>query len=174
MVSFISYPADRPGSAASSPAIGVFGTVCYAFVALLLRLVVARDFFLSGQSEAVGPTVPLAFDGYSYTLVLPAQVSDATLHAFAAPFATGLVTPAAVAYFVLYAQFLLPICLVIGFGTRVAALLLLIVTVLFQLYVAPEALWTVHVYWIAMLLVLMTCGGGALSLERLIRWLYQK
>ena len=96
-------------------------------------------------------------------------MNDATLRAFEAPFATGPVTPAIVSYFVLYASFLLPICLVIGFGTRMSALLLLIVTALLQLYVEPEALWTVHVYWFAILLVLMTCGGGAISLDRLIR-----
>jgi putative oxidoreductase len=178
MASFIAYPAPRESHSMAAYVIdrivAVCGIVPYALVALLLRLLVARDFFLSGQAKAVGPTFPLSFQGFSYSLILPAQVNDATLHAFEAPFASGPVTPAIVSYFILYAEFLLPICLVIGFGTRMSALLLLVVTVLLQLYVAPDALWTMHVYWLAILLVLMTCGGGALSLDRLIRWLYQK
>ncbi len=121
-------------------------------MALLLRLVVARDFFLSGQAKAVGPTFPLSFQRFDYSLILPAQVSDETLRAFEARFATSPVSPMIIANFVLYAEFLLPICLVLGFGTRISALLLLIVTVLLQLYVEPAALWTMHVYWFAILL----------------------
>jgi putative oxidoreductase len=178
MASYIAYPAPRASHSFGARIVAGFVAACgivpYALVALLLRLVMARDVFLSGQAKAVGPTFPLSFRGFSYSLILPAQVNDGTLHAFEAPFATGPVSPAIISYFILYAEFLLPICLVIGFGTRMSALLLLIVTVLLQLYVAPDALWTTHVYWFAILLVLMTCGGGAISLDRLIRRLYQK
>ena len=178
MDGYIAYPAQRGTHSIAGHVIdrlvAVCGIVPYALVALLLRLVVAKDFFLSGQARAVGPTIPLSFKGYAYSLVLPAQVNDATLRAFAAPFANAPVSPAVISYFVLYAEFLLPICLFIGFGTRVAALLLVAVTVLLQLYVEPDMLWTVHIYWFAILLVLMTGGAGAISLDRLIRRLYQK
>ena len=73
------------------------------------------------------------------------------------------------AYLFTYAEFVLPICLVLGFATRLSALALLILTVLMQIYVAPQALWTTHVYWIAILMVLMSVGPGAISLDRLIR-----
>jgi putative oxidoreductase len=178
VASFIAHPAQRESHSVAAHVIdrivAVCGIVPYALVALFLRLVAARDFFLSGQAKAVGPTFPLSLKDFSYSLILPAQVNDATLRAFETPFATGPVSPAIVSYFVLYAEFLLPICLVIGFGTRMSALLLLVVTVLLQLYVEPDELWTMHVYWISILLVLMTCGAGAFSLDRVIRWLYQK
>jgi uncharacterized membrane protein YphA (DoxX/SURF4 family) len=45
-------------------------------------------------------------------------------------------------------------------------------TVLLQVYVMPGMLWVAHVYWAAILLVLMTVGPGAISLDALIRAVY--
>ena len=47
-------------------------------------------------------------------------------------------SPALAAYLVSGAEFLLPIMLVLGFGTRFAALGLMMVTALIQLFVQPE------------------------------------
>lgn len=177
MVSFVAHPAPRGSHSVAAHVIdrvvAVCGIVPYALVALLLRLVVARDFFVSGQAKALGPTIPLSFQNFSYSLILPAQVRDDVLNGFATQFASVPVPPAFIAYGVTYAEFLLPICLAIGLGTRIAAVLLLVMTVVLQIYVAPEALWNAHVYWAAILLALMTCGPGAISLDRLIRYLYQ-
>jgi putative oxidoreductase len=93
---------------------------------------------------------------------------------FETRFAGAPVWPTLIAYVFAYAEFVLPICLIIGFGTRVAALILVLMTVALQVYVQPEAWWTMHAYWVSILLVLMTCGPGALSFDRLIRYLYQK
>jgi putative oxidoreductase len=76
------------------------------------------------------------------------------------------------AYLFTYAEFVLPICLVLGFATRLSALALLVMTVLLQVYVMPGMLWVAHVYWAAILLVLMTVGPGAISLDALIRAVY--
>lgn len=178
MASFIAQPAPpRARSASASTVAGivaVFGVIPYALVALIVRLVMARAFFLPGQAMVVGPDIALSFHGFAFSLVLPAQVRGEVLEAFATQFAAVPVSPAFIAYGFAYAEFLLPLCLVIGFGTRVAALVLLIMTVVLQVYVDPGALWTAHVYWFSLLLVLMTCGGGAVSLDRLIRHLYLK
>ena len=45
-------------------------------------------------------------------------------------------------------------------------------TALMQIYVAPGLWWTAHVYWIAILLVLMSVGPGALSIDALLRRVY--
>ncbi len=177
MASFIAPPPGRGSHSVAARAIDCMVAVCgiipYALVALVLRLVVARDFFLAGQANIVGPTIPLSVQGMSFSMILPAQVREATLQAFATKFATVPLSPTLIAYGLTYAEFLLPICLVIGFGTRIAALVLLAVTVLLQVYVEPDALWTQHVYWFSILLVLMTCGGGAIALDRPIRQLYR-
>jgi putative oxidoreductase len=178
MVTYIAHPAEQAPHLAAPGGMERFAAACgavsYALVAVLLRLVVSRDFFVSAEAQVAGPTIPLSFHGSTFSLVLPAQLREEALSELAAKFATVPAPPTLVAYCVVYAEFLLPICLVLGFGTRIAALALLIVTALLQIYVAPDALWTAHVYWIAILLVLLTCGGGAISLDRLMRHLYQK
>ena len=78
------------------------------------------------------------------------------------------------AYLLSYAEFILPICLVLGFATRFAALGLLIMTALIQIYVMPEALWSVHVYWAAILLVLLTRGAGQISVDHIIRFIARR
>ena len=71
------------------------------------------------------------------------------------------VPPVLAAYLVSYAEFMLPIMLVLGFGTRIAALGLLIMTALIQIYVMPQALWSAHIYWASILLVLLSLRAGA-------------
>jgi putative oxidoreductase len=63
---------------------------------------------------------------------------------------------------------------VLGFATRLAALGLLGLTAALQLYVAPSMWWTAQVYWVAILLVLVTAGPGAISLDALIRLVYRR
>ncbi len=146
----------------------------YALAALILRLAMARAVFLSGQVLIAGPQVPLSIHGLTFSLILPVQVRGEVQQAFAAQFAAVPLSPTFIASGFAYAEFLLPLCLLLGFGTRAAALVLLVMTVALQVYVDPGALWTVHVYWFSLLFVLMTCGGGAVSLDRLIGHLYLK
>ena len=65
------------------------------------------------------------------------------------------------------AEIVLPILLVLGLGTRLAALGLLAMTAVIQLTV-PEGWANFHLPWAAMALTLVVYGGGAASLDRLI------
>jgi putative oxidoreductase len=137
----------------------------YTLVAFALRLVMARVFFLDGQSRIEGTRIPLQWQDFSFTLTMPMQVKAETAIGF-----LGLpVPPALTAAVVSYAEFVLPALLVVGLATRFAALSLLLLTVLLQLYVMPQALWTAHVYWAGALLVLLSQGPGPLSVDALIR-----
>jgi putative oxidoreductase len=153
----------------------------YAFVALFVRIVMARVFFLAGQDKIAGPRVPihLGLPGSGLTLLdmsitLPAEIKDSTLHLFEAHYAYAPVSPEVAANMVTYAEFVGPICLIIGFATRFAALALLVLTMLLQLYVAPGLWWSHHVYWVCLLLVLVSRGPGAISIDALLRWLYRR
>jgi putative oxidoreductase len=150
------------------------GIIPYALVALVLRFVMARVFFLSGQSKIEGPSFPLNIQDFDLSVTLPMGLKDATLRLFEAKFAALPVPSALLAYVFTYAEFILPICLVLGFATRFSALFLLAMTVMLQLYVMPEALWTTHIYWESILLVLMSAGPGAVSIDHVVRYLYQK
>ena len=145
----------------------------YALVALGLRLLMARVFFFDGQSKINGPRLPLNVQDFDFSVLLPLQVKEQTFAAFL-HYTALPVPPALAAYLVSYAEFILPICLVIGFATRFAALGLLIMTALIQIYVLPEALWSVHVYWAAILLVLLSRGPGQISVDHIIRFIARR
>ena len=155
--------------------VAICGVVPYALVALGLRFIIARVFFLSGQVKISGPEIPIAlFKGADFTIVLPAEIKPATFDLFQTQYNALPMPPAVAAYLFTYAEFVLPICLVLGFATRFSALALLVMTVLIQVYVVPEALWTAHVYLFAILMVLMSVGPGAISLDALIRYVYRR
>jgi putative oxidoreductase len=153
----------------------------YGVIALLVRIVMARVFFLAGQDKISGPRIPLhvSLPGSDLTLldltvILPAEIKDSTLQLFETQYAYSPVPGAVAAYLVTYAEFVTPICLVIGFGTRFAAFALLAITILLQVYVAPALWWSHHVYWVCLLLVLVALGPGGASIDALLRYLYKR
>lgn len=150
----------------------------YALVALGLRLAMARVFFLDGQTRVDGPRAPLnvqdLVQGFELSVVLPLQVRPETFNDFLTHYPPLPVPPVLAAYLVSYGEFILPIMLVLGLGTRFAALGLLIMTVLIQIYVVPEALWTAHVFWATILLVLLSRGPGQISIDAIIRFIAKR
>ena len=145
-----------------------------ALVALALRLTMARVFFVDGQTRIDGPRVPVNVQGFDLSVVLPLHIRPETFSAFFTQYAPVPVPPVLAAYLVSYAEFVLPIMLVLGLGTRVAALGLLIMTAVIQIYVMPQALWTAHVYWASILLVLLSVGPGQISLDHIIRFIAKR
>jgi putative oxidoreductase len=152
--------------------VALCAVVPYALVALGLRLVMARVFFLAGQTKVEGPAIPFNWVArdVDFSVILPSEIKDATLQMLLAQYANLPMPPMVAAYLFTYAEFVLPLCLVIGFATRIAALGLLAMTVLIQLYVMPELWWPAHVYWVAILSVLVLTGPGAISVDGLIRY----
>lgn len=165
--------AARPRRLSVARAFESFAAACgfvpYAVVALGLRLIMARIFFLDGQSRIVGPQLPVDIYNFHWAVTLPFNIKAETFTVFATQFAPLPVPPLFAAYLVSYAEFILPIMLVVGLGSRIAAFGMLIMTAVIQIYVMPEALWTTQIYWFAILTVLLSQGPGALSLDRLFR-----
>ena len=64
-----------------------------------------------------------------------------------------------------FAEHLFPILLVLGLATRLSALALLGMTMVIQIFVFPEAWWSVHSLWVALCLVLVARGGGLFALD---------
>lgn len=82
---------------------------------------------------------------------------------------TGLPIPPDIAVpMATYAEHLFPILLAAGLFTRFAALSLLIMTLVIQIFVYPEAWWPTHILWVAMAAILVSRGGGMLSLDALL------
>lgn len=76
--------------------------------------------------------------------------------------------PEFAAYMATYSEHLFPILLVVGLFTRFSALALLGMTMVIQIFVYPEAWWSVHMIWVALALVLIVRGGGRISLDALL------
>jgi putative oxidoreductase len=151
-----------------------FATLCryavpYALVGLAVRLVMARVFFLDGQTRALGPQMSVELYGFDLSVIVPLQVKTQVLGSYTALSSLLSVSPLIVANTIAAVQFVLPILLVLGLATRFSALLLLGLTVLLNLYVMPHMLWSAHVYWAALLLVLVSQGAGAISFDQIFR-----
>lgn len=82
---------------------------------------------------------------------------------------TGLPIPPAVATpMATLAEHLLPLLLVLGLFTRFSALGLMVMTLVIQVFVYPEAWWQTHILWFAMAAVLVSRGGGIFSLDAVL------
>ena len=150
----------------------------YSLVALALRVMIARVFFLDGQARIDGPRfsylVP-GFDlhtwyirGFDLSVVLPGQPKVATVAAVFDTLESAMLSTF-IGYVIAYTAFVLPIMLVLGAGTRFVALGLLGLTVLMNVFFAPQLLWTAHIYWASILIVLMSLGAGKISVDQIVR-----
>jgi putative oxidoreductase len=87
------------------------------------------------------------------------------LHVFGAEY--PLPAPDQMAWLTACAEIALPILLLVGLGTRFAALALLAMTGVIQL-VSPDGWANFHLYWAALALGIATTGPGPLSIDRWI------
>jgi putative oxidoreductase len=122
-----------------------------ALLLLLARLAIAAIFFLSGRTKVEGLLT----------------ITDGTYELFRSEYALPVVPPEVAAIAATGAEHLFPILLVLGLGTRFAALALIGMTLVIQLLVYPDA-WPTHLSWLALLLPLASHGGGDWALDRLV------
>jgi len=145
----------------------VFDAIPYSLVALFVRIVAAHPFFASGQTKVEGPQFGATILGQELSYTLPTSIKDSTFALFAQEYKVPLLSSEIAAYLATAAECVLPVLLVLGLLTRLSALGLLAMTLVIQFFVFPDAWWTVHAYWAALLLVLIARGPGALALDQL-------
>ena len=92
-------------------------------------------------------------------------VTDSAVTLFRDEYRLPLVDPVLAAHAAAWAEHLLPLLLVLGLGTRAAALGLLGMTLVIEVFVYPDA-WATHLSWAAPLMLLAARGAGAWSLDR--------
>lgn len=129
-------------------------------VALSTRLAIASVFWRSVQTKITGWEV----FGQSLQFF---NVSPSTVMLFQYEYQLPWFDPKTAAYAGTAAEFFFPLLLVLGLGTRFAALGLLGVTAVIQLFVFPEA-WPTHILWFALLLYLLRNGGGRIACDYLL------
>lgn len=128
-----------------------------ALVQFVLRLALAVPFWRSGL---------LKWDGFL-------RINDTAVTLFSDEFMLHLPggpyhfpAPTMMAFLSGCGEIMFPILLVLGLGTRFAALGLLVITVIVELTV-PDG-WPIHLTWAAMALGIMAYGPGNISLDHLL------
>jgi len=115
---------------------------------LMFRVAVAAVFFKSGLTKIA-----------SWELTLQLFQEEYAVPLLPVPIAATLATTA---------ELSMPVLLVLGLGARLAALPLLGMTLVIQLFVYPEN-WAEHLMWASLLLFIVTRGPGLLSVDHLVR-----
>jgi putative oxidoreductase len=122
--------------------------VPYAVLAIPLRFAVATIFWNSAMTKLAD--------------------WNAALFLFEDEYKVPLLPPEFAANLVFAIEITTPVLLVVGLLTRVAALALLGMTSVIEIFVYPQA-WPTHIQWAAMLLVLLCRGAGAISLDYFVQ-----
>lgn len=125
-----------------------------SLVSLLARLSMAGLFWQSARTKVESGTL--------------LTLSSSATMLFAEEFRLPVLPPEVAAHLALYAETLLPILLVLGFASRFAALGLIAMTLVIQIFVYPDA-WPTHGTWIAALAWIVVHGPGFLSVDALVR-----
>ena len=124
--------------------------VPYAVLALPLRFAVATIFWNSAMTKLAN--------------------WDTAVALFTDEYHVPLLPPELAAYLAVSIELTTPVLLVLGLLTRPAAVVLLGMTTVIEVFVYPQA-WPTHIQWAAMLLVLLCRGPGTFSLDA---WLWRR
>jgi putative oxidoreductase len=128
-----------------------------AFVQLILRVALAVPFWRSGILKWSG------FLQLNDTAILLFS-DEFKLHLPGGPY--SFPAPSVMAFMSGSVEILAPIFLILGLGTRFAALALLIMTCIVELTV-PDG-WPVHITWAAMEFAIMAWGPGRVSIDHVL------
>ena len=132
----------------------VSGRLAESVALLLLRVALGGVFWRSGQTKVVEGSV-LTINPDTYDL-------------FRSEFSGLPLDPAIAVPLTTYAEHFFPVLLILGLATRVSAGALLVMTLVIQIFVFPDAWWPVHSLWVAMAAILIVRGGGLFSLDALL------
>ena len=148
-------------------AISLFERIPNSLVALVARFSIAAVFWNSGQTKIQGLAINIV--NGEFKLGWP-RLSDSALALFQDEYKLPFIPPELAAPMAASAEHLLPLLLLVGLGSRFAALALLGMTLVIQVFVYPDA-YATHGTWAAVLLYLMAHGPGKLSLDH---WLARR
>lgn len=137
-------------------------------VALVTRLIAAMDaipYWVLGLAARVFPAAVFWQSGQ--TKVDGWHLNDTAVALFQDEYKLPFIDPTIAAHLAAFAEHFFPVLLVIGLASRFAALALLGMTAVIEIFVYPGA-WPIHGVWAACFLLVIARGPGLLSLDTLI------
>jgi putative oxidoreductase len=147
-----------PARAAANPIArftgALFGLAPVSLTTLVLRVALALPFLRAGETDWD--------DWFVLSFGVKARFADLRLHIFGAEY--PFPQPDLMALAAGVAEVALPALLIVGLGTRYAALGLLVMTAVIQLSF-PEGWANFHLYWASLALAILTFGPGKIALD---------
>lgn len=134
--------------------LGLFDRIPQSFISLCARVFPAAVFWMSGETKVASP-------GAFWHL------SDSAVDLFREEYRLPLIDPSIAAHAAAFAEHFFPALLVIGLASRFAALALLGMTAVIEIFVYPDA-WPTHGVWATCFLVVIARGPGVFSLDHLL------
>lgn len=119
-------------------------------IALISRLSIGAVFWQSGQTKVEGW-----------------HVTDNAVYLFQTEYKLPLIDPWIAAHLAAFSEHFFPVLLVLGFASRLAALALLGMTLVIEIFVYPDA-WPTHGTWAVCFLVIIAGGPGRISIDHFI------
>ena len=148
--------AGKPSGLAGAmlAAAAILDKIPQSLISLAARIFPAAVFWRSGQTK---------IDGF--------HLADSAIDLFRDEYALPLIDPAVAAKIAAFSEHFFPLLLVIGLASRAAALALLGMTAVIEIFVYPDA-WPEHGVWATCFLVVIARGPGIFSLDHLLasRW----
>ncbi len=145
-------PSVLPGAILAATA--VLDKIPHSLIALVARVSSAAVFWRSGETKVEG-----------------FHVTDNAIALFRDEYALPLIDPEVAAKIAAFSEHFFPVLLVIGLASRFAALALLTMTAVIEIFVYPDA-WPEHGVWATCFLLVIARGPGIFSLDHLLakRW----
>jgi putative oxidoreductase len=132
--------------------IGILGRIPHDIISLIARLSVGAVFWQSGQTK---------LEGW--------HVSSNAVDLFQTEYKLPIIDPWTAAHLGTFCELFFPILLFVGLASRFAALALLGMTLVIEIFVYPDA-WPTHGTWAVWFLVVIARGPGIFSLDQLIAY----
>ena len=164
---------------------GIFGlldAIPDSFLSLCARIFPAAVFWMSGETKVDGDDIVTLYqkarDGHLQDSAMVfvnklagMPLKDSAIALFKDEYKVPFIDPTAAAHLAAFAEHFFPFLLVIGFASRFAALALLGMTAVIEVFVYPES-WPLHGVWATCFLVVIARGAGVVSLDYLIAKLF--
>jgi putative oxidoreductase len=152
--------AEKPSGLASAilATTAILDKIPQSLISLAARIFPAAVFWRSGQTKVEG-----------------FHVTDSAIDLFRDEYALPFIDPELAAKIAAFSEHFFPVLLVIGLASRLAALALLGMTAVIEIFVYPDA-WPEHGIWATCFLIVIARGPGIISLDHLLakRWLRGK
>jgi len=148
--------AEKPSGLASAilATTAILDKIPQSLISLAARIFPAAVFWRSGQTKVEG-----------------FHVTDSAIDLFRDEYALPFIDPELAAKIAAFSEHFFPVLLVIGLASRLAALALLGMTAVIEIFVYPDA-WPEHGVWATCFLIVIARGPGIFSLDHLLarRW----